>query len=44
MEDGALRPERVQVWRSDELVDDVNVQELDLAPTLPEEWFSPGTG
>jgi hypothetical protein len=44
MEDGALRPERVQVWRNDVLVDDVSVQELDLAPTLPEEWFSPGTG
>lgn len=38
-EDGALRPERIEVTRAGALLDRVDVSELELSPTLPEEWF-----
>lgn len=39
--DGAIWPKAVEVTRQGRLLDRVLVEELELSPTLPEDWFAP---
>lgn len=40
-EAGSLRPSVVSIRRGDTLLDRIEVVELELSPTLPDEWFTP---